>query len=92
MFNLRFRARNFAGDPKMCLKQPDMPIDQQPQYIDPRQTEGFKEVDQIVHSFVDSFPRDLKDPVKDGVVDIHLLIACIAPNVYVPWTLVDAHD
>lgn len=83
LFNLRFRARHYAGDPKMRVKQSDASLYQQSQDIDPRQTEGFKEIDHLVHSFVDSFPRDFKDPVKDGVVDTHLLIACISPNVYV---------
>lgn len=84
LFNLRFRAKCYAGDPKMSLNQTVSPIGQLPEDIDPRQTEGFKEIDVLVHSFVDSFPRDFKDPVKDGVVDAHLLVACISPNVYVP--------
>ncbi|KLO14473.1 hypothetical protein SCHPADRAFT_920667 [Schizopora paradoxa] len=78
-FNLRFRALNFAGDPKFTV--PGMGADRSAQYIDPRATEGFKEVDCLVNSFVDSFPRHLKDPVQGGVVDPHLLLACLAPNV-----------
>lgn len=79
-FNLRFRALNFAGDPKFVV--PGMGADRSAQYIDPRATEGFKEVDTLVNSFVDSFPRHLKDPIAGGVVDPHLLLACLAPNVY----------
>jgi len=78
-FNLRFRARNFAGDPKMTI--PGVGADRSAQYIDPRATEGFQEVDTLVNSFVDSFPRHLRDPVQGGVVDPHLLLACLAPNV-----------
>lgn len=78
-FNIRFRARNFAGDPKMTV--PGMGADRSAQYLDPRQTEGFREVDNLVSCFVESFPRHLKDPVQGGVVDPHLLLACLAPNV-----------
>ena len=48
-------------------------------YVDPRDTPAFREVDHLVHNFVDSFPKGLRDPVRDGVVDIHLLLAILAP-------------
>ncbi|KAI5124712.1 hypothetical protein M0805_004318 [Coniferiporia weirii] len=82
-FNLRFRAKNHAGDPMMVPPPESTTADQSAsaQYIDPRETPGFKEVDHLVMSFIPSFPRGLRDPVIDGVVDIHLLLAILSPNI-----------
>lgn len=82
-FNLRFRAKNFAGDPDMIVPLGSSTDDQCPtaQYIDPRETRGFKEIDQLVSSFIPSFPKGLRDATQDGVVDIHLLLALLTPNV-----------
>ena len=52
-------------------------------YVDPRDTPAFKEVDYLVHNFIDSFPRCFKDPVTEGVVDIHMLLAILSPHMYV---------
>ncbi|KAH8120305.1 hypothetical protein DFH11DRAFT_1559424 [Phellopilus nigrolimitatus] len=82
-FNLRFRAKNFAGDLTMVPPPGSTTADQcaTAQYIDPRETSGFKEIDHLVSSFVSSFPRGFRDPVQDGVLDIHLLLAILAPNI-----------
>ena len=53
------------------------------QYIDPRETYGFKQIDFVVQSFVPSFPRGLRDVTRDGNVDIHLLLAILSPNMWV---------
>lgn len=83
-FNLRFRAKNFAGDPQMQTPSNNLHPHQQTQaYIDPRESEGFKEIDSLVSAFVSSFPRGWNDPVRDGIVDVHMLLACVAPNVFV---------
>lgn len=84
-FNLRFRAKNFAGDLTMVPPPGSTTADQcaTAQYIDPRETSGFKEIDHLVSSFVSSFPRGFRDPVQDGVLDIHLLLAILAPNMHV---------
>lgn len=61
-------------------------------YIDPRKSKGFEEVDYLVQSFTSSFPRDLKDAIHGGVVDVHLLIATLAPNVSVLFAcFIDSH-
>lgn len=88
-FNLRFRARNYAGDP-MMVPPPGSAASEQPstaQYIDPRETQGFKEVDTLVDQFIPSFPRHLRDPVGENGLDIHLLLAHLAPNVCVTFSL-----
>lgn len=83
VFNLRFRARHFAGDPDV-LPPPESLIsndDAVQYYVDPRDSKGFKEIDHLVCSFVDSFPKECRDPSRDGVLDIHLLLANLVPNV-----------
>ena len=83
MFNLRFRARHFAGDPDV-LPPPESLIsnDEAIQYyVDPRDSKSFKEVDFLVSSFVDSFPKEYRDPTRGGVLDNHLLLAILVPNV-----------
>lgn len=84
-FNLRFRSKNFAGDSDMI--PPSGPSSEEQsaatQYIDPRETPGFIKIDNLVSSFIPSFPRGMKSAAQDGVVDIHLLLALLAPNVSV---------
>lgn len=84
-FNLRFRAKNYAGEPAMVspITVHNVEHSSSAQYIDPRETYGFKEIDNLVQSFVPSFPRGLRDTTRDGVVDIHLLLAILAPNMCV---------
>ena len=83
VFNLRFRARHFAGDPDV-LPPPESLIsndDAIQYYVDPRDSKGFKEIDYLVCSFVDSFPKEYRDPTRGGNLDIHLLLAILVPNV-----------
>ena len=84
-FNLRFRAKNYAGDPMMVPPLGTIGSEQSStaQYIDPRETLGFKEIDALVESFVPSFPRHLRHPIKDNVLDTHLLLAHLSPNMQV---------
>ncbi|PAV22369.1 hypothetical protein PNOK_0232600 [Pyrrhoderma noxium] len=82
-FNLRFRALNYAGDPNMVspITVHNAEHSSSAQYIDPRETYGFKQIDFVVQSFVPSFPRGLRDVTRDGNVDIHLLLAILSPNI-----------
>lgn len=88
-FNLRFRARNYAGDPMMVPPRGSAAseLPSTAQYIDPRQTPGFIEIDSLVESFIPSFPRHLRDPVRENILDVHLLLAHLAPYVYVIYSL-----
>ncbi|EJD03967.1 uncharacterized protein FOMMEDRAFT_19284 [Fomitiporia mediterranea MF3/22] len=83
-FNLRFRAKNFAGEPDMVNSLGSLLSEDycaNAQYIDPRQTSGFKKMDHLVSAFTSSFPKGFRDATQDGVVDMHLLIAHLAPSV-----------
>ena len=84
-FNLRFRAKNYAGDPTMVAPLDSLSAAQNStaQYIDPRDTSGFKEIDHLVSTFVSSFPRGFKDPISNSKIDMHLLLAHLAPHVSV---------
>ncbi|KAL5535512.1 hypothetical protein ACEPAF_3606 [Sanghuangporus sanghuang] len=82
-FNLRFRSKHFAGDPDMIPPAGSSNEEQSAtaQYIDPRDTPGFIKIDHLVSAFIPSFPKGLRSATRDGVVDIHLLLALLAPNV-----------
>ena len=56
-------------------------------YIDPRDTTGFRKIDHLVSSFIPSFPKSLKSATQGGVVDVYLIVAFLAPNVYVFFLL-----
>lgn len=88
-FNLRFRTKRFAGDPDM-IALPGATGEQcaTAQYIDPRETPGFKKVEHLVSNFIASFPKGLKSATQGGVVDVHLLLAFLAPNVLVCYLMV----
>ncbi|TFK77005.1 hypothetical protein BDN72DRAFT_754042 [Pluteus cervinus] len=78
-FNLRFRARHFAGDAAVVTpysegQQPTDPVD-------PRGSQAFIELDHIVSSFRASFPGHLRNPILNNVVDNHLYSACLIPYV-----------
>lgn len=78
-FNLRFRARHFAGDASVANPYNDAP--QTPERIDPRGSQAFIELDHVVSSFRASFPSHLRNPIVDNVVDNHLYTACLMPYV-----------
>jgi hypothetical protein len=68
------------------------PITRGPERIDPRDTPSFRAVDGLIEGFRTSFPKNLRDPVQNGVVDSELYVACLVPHVYVIpssfiWTL-----
>ncbi|EPQ56676.1 hypothetical protein GLOTRDRAFT_40182, partial [Gloeophyllum trabeum ATCC 11539] len=77
-FNLRFRTRQFSGDPATMPTKPSDP--RHPD--DPRTTAAFMEIDDFISSFRASFPRHLNNPIDgDGTVDWHLYTACLVPHV-----------
>jgi hypothetical protein len=89
VFNLRFRAKRFMGDPaymyspmyaEVWEKDSDKIEDVT---ADPRRTPGFIEIDHIASMFRQSFPLYLRDPIRDGRVDLHLYSASLIPHVYV---------
>ena len=83
-FNVRFRARHFAGDPGVMVSPDSFVGDDLAQYyVDPRETTCFKGIDHLASSFVPSFPREYQDPIRGGVVDVQLLVAILAPHVSV---------
>ncbi|KDQ63649.1 hypothetical protein JAAARDRAFT_148211 [Jaapia argillacea MUCL 33604] len=79
-FNLRFRARHYAGDPA-TMSPPPVPGSSAPQRFDPRTTPGFVELDTLAAKFRPSFPREYSDPIIMNTVDPHLYTACLVPYV-----------
>ncbi|TFK52054.1 hypothetical protein OE88DRAFT_1807933 [Heliocybe sulcata] len=78
-FNLRFRTRQFSGDPAT------MPIASEPEDPhhpnDPRATPAFMELDGSITSFRQSLPRHLSHPVGgDNGVDWYLYTVCLVPH------------
>lgn len=57
------------------------PVGQGPERIDPRDTPSFRAIDGLIEGFRTSFPKNLRDPVRDGRVDSELYVACLAPHV-----------
>jgi hypothetical protein len=74
-FNLRFRSRHFSGDPA-CGVEPSFS-----EPVDPRTTQAFKDLDNIVLSFRESFPPLMKSPINGNIVDPHLYSASLFPHV-----------
>lgn len=75
-FNLRFRSRHYAGDPTCGVETFG-------EIIDPRSTQAFKDLDNLVLAFRSSFPVRFKNPVNGSVVDPHLYCASLYPYLYV---------
>jgi len=73
-FNLRFRSKNYAGDPTYRVET-DISDS-----IDPRTTQAFKDLDNTVLSFRASFPAHLRNPINGSVVDPHLYCASLYPH------------
>lgn len=57
------------------------PVGQGPERIDPRDTPSFRAIDGLIEGFRTSFPKNLRDPVRDGSVDSELYVACLVPHV-----------
>jgi hypothetical protein len=85
-FNIRFRARHFAGDASATsLKTvPNVDVSEP---VDPRGSPAFIEIDHLASSFRASFPNHLKNPITDNVVDPHLYTATLMPHVYALLTV-----
>ncbi|KAJ7597136.1 hypothetical protein C8J56DRAFT_919311 [Mycena floridula] len=76
-FNLRFRARHFAGDEAVAnVAGPD---GSHP--VDPRGSPAFIELDRIIFSFLSTFPPHLKNPITNNIVDNHLYSAILISHV-----------
>ncbi|GLB36244.1 putative fungal specific transcription factor [Lyophyllum shimeji] len=78
-FNLRFRARHFAGDAAVASQINDGLGPSEP--VDPRGSPAFIELDHIVSSFRASFPAHMRNPIVDNIVDNHLYTAFLMPHV-----------
>lgn len=59
------------------------PVTRGPERIDPRDTPSFRAIDGLIEGFRTSFPKNLRDPLQNGVVDSELYVACLIPHVYV---------
>ena len=77
-FNLRFRARFYAGDASM--HSPSSSPNDKPDTLDPRDTPAFQELDHLVTSFRSSFPAHLRNPVQDDMLDAYLYSASCAAH------------
>ncbi|KAG6832433.1 hypothetical protein H0H92_001479, partial [Tricholoma furcatifolium] len=78
-FNLRFRARHFAGDMAVASQFSDgLGLSDS---VDPRGSPAFIELDHIASSFRASFPSHLRNPIVDNIVDNHLYTAFLMPHV-----------
>ncbi|KAF6766288.1 hypothetical protein DFP72DRAFT_866120 [Ephemerocybe angulata] len=76
-FNARFRSKHFSGDNSVV---PPEALGNEP--VDPRGSQAFIELDQIVSSFNrNNFPPHLRNPILDNVVDNHLYTAFLLPHI-----------
>jgi hypothetical protein len=88
-FNLRFRAKRFMGDPAYIYSQTYAEVwekdndEARDVTADPRRTPGFIEIDHVASMFRQSFPLHLRNPIRDGRVDLHLYSASLIPHLYV---------
>lgn len=80
-FNMRFRGRYYAGDAEFypAVSSPDG----ESGTYDVRESPRFRELEQLVFQFRESWPSHLKDPIQDGVVDPHLYAACVISHLWV---------
>jgi hypothetical protein len=90
VFNHRFRALHYAGDPQyagrpLANSRGNLDDPSPPETIDPRGSPAFLELENIVSSFRASFPSHLRTPITDNVVDSHLYTACLMPHAYVVY-------
>ncbi|KZT01965.1 uncharacterized protein LAESUDRAFT_443524 [Laetiporus sulphureus 93-53] len=77
-FNIRFRARYYAGDPSVTVHTTIGETDcMQPKDI--RNTPAFFELNGLVTDFQNSFPTNLRHPVQNNLVNPHLFAAFTAP-------------
>ncbi|PSR81917.1 hypothetical protein PHLCEN_2v6212 [Hermanssonia centrifuga] len=75
-FNLRFKSLAYTGDPSVI--SPNMKsLDASGglENFNPKDTPGFRDLDQLVTSFKASFPPHMKNPMKDDKLDAYLYSA-----------------
>lgn len=70
-FNHRYRIKSNLGDVKF-LPVENLAIQGYGDQLDIRSCPAFLELDQLLVSFRSSFPSNLKDPFRQGLVDSHL--------------------
>lgn len=83
-FNSRFRAKYYAGDPATVKFNYDP--NGELESVEPKDIRlgpAFMDVSRSISRFQNSIPVDLRDPVKDGVVNPHIFATCTAPLLYV---------
>lgn len=73
-FNLRYKALAFAGDPAVAPIL-DPAVDMGPFKNSPRTTTMFLELDNLLLTFKNKFPTNLKNPITDGKLDYYLYSA-----------------
>lgn len=81
-FNMRFRAKHFAGDESVITSvsfNGNFPSSSHP--IDPRGSPAFIELDHVVSSFLSTFPSHLRNPINNNIVDNHLYSASLMSHV-----------
>ncbi|KAK2461839.1 hypothetical protein APHAL10511_006302 [Amanita phalloides] len=77
-FNLRYRARHYAGDVAVSSDFSDQRLSAR---ADPRGSQAFLELDYIIDTFITTFPSRYRNPIVDNIVDSHLYTACLMPHV-----------
>ncbi|KAL4266915.1 Transcription factor domain-containing protein [Pleurotus pulmonarius] len=77
-FNMRFRARHLAGD--VSVTSPYKDTSQPSEHIDPRGSQAFLALDEVVSTFRVSFPPHLRSPITDSIVDPVLYTASLMPH------------
>jgi hypothetical protein len=75
-FNLRFRARHFAGDATVSNE-----YQTSSERADPRGSQAFIELDCTIDSFTSTFPGRCRNPIMNNIVDSHLYTAWLMPHV-----------
>lgn len=77
-FNLRFRARHYAGDAAVSSDYCDQDISKR---ADPRGSQAFIELDYTIDFFTTAFPARYRSPITNNIVDNHLYTALLMPHV-----------
>ncbi|PFH54567.1 hypothetical protein AMATHDRAFT_78225 [Amanita thiersii Skay4041] len=78
-FNLRFRARHYAGDSAVSSDFSDgQTISER---ADPRGSQAFIELDYTVDTFASTFPSHCRNPIMNNIIDSHLYTACLIPHI-----------
>lgn len=84
-FNGRYKKRRQLGDPSLIPDPAGLPGIPRPDLI--QTTPAFIEIDNLIVSYLASFPSHLKDPLANGVIDVSLLTAVSSAHLWVQSTL-----